>query len=74
MTLIDLYFIIGLTIIGIGGAELIWRCKPKEERERLLKEAREKEEERKERRKAFWRKRNWENISSSDASYDFCLS
>lgn len=50
MTLIDLYFIIGLSIIGIGGAELIWRCKPKEERERLLKEAREKEEERKYRR------------------------
>lgn len=47
MTMIDLYFIIGLSIIGIGGAELIWRCKPKEERERLLKEAREKEEERK---------------------------
>lgn len=58
MTMIDLYFIIGLTILSIGGTELIWRCKPKEERERLLKEAREKEEERKERRKAFWRKWN----------------
>lgn len=45
--MIDLYFIIGLTILSIGGTELIWRCKPKEERERLLKEAREKEEERK---------------------------